>query len=88
MFLGLAQLELGDAAGSEAVSQCWSFPYSGFSLCSCQTYKEAIASNSTQPLAHQGLAKVYEKGEKWEEYAIALESLASLFRDAFVYVLE
>ncbi|KZV61771.1 TPR-like protein [Peniophora sp. CONT] len=64
VFLGLAQSELGDAAGSEA------------------TYKEAIALNGTQPLAHQGLAKVYEKGEKWEEYASALEGLAKLFRDA------
>ncbi|VDB87360.1 unnamed protein product [Peniophora sp. CBMAI 1063] len=64
VFLGLAQSELGDVAGSEA------------------TYKEAIALNGAQPLAHQGLAKVYEKAKKWEEYALALEALARLFHDA------
>ncbi|KAI0322400.1 TPR-like protein [Amylostereum chailletii] len=47
-----------------------------------QTYQSAIQSNPKQLLAWQGLTKVYERAEKWDQYAEALLGLAKMFKKA------
>ncbi|KAK7692824.1 hypothetical protein QCA50_004459 [Cerrena zonata] len=47
-----------------------------------QAYRKAIGSNPDQPLAWQGLSKLYDKLEKWDEYADTLQQLAELFKKA------
>jgi hypothetical protein len=37
-------------------------------------------------LRHQGLSKVYERGEKWDEYAETLLELAMLFGNSYAFL--
>ncbi|KAI0371043.1 TPR-like protein [Pilatotrama ljubarskyi] len=43
-----------------------------------QAYRKAVDLNPEQLLAWQGLSQLYEKLEKWEDYAESLEKLANL----------
>lgn len=47
-----------------------------------QMFLKAFKSNPDQPLALQGLCKLYESSQKWDKYAESLESLAPLFAKA------
>ncbi|GEM07171.1 antiviral protein SKI3 [Rhodotorula toruloides] len=40
-----------------------------------ETYKKAIEQSPTQPLARQGLATLYEKNQRWTDYARELQGL-------------
>ncbi|THH06300.1 hypothetical protein EW146_g9652 [Bondarzewia mesenterica] len=44
-----------------------------------ETYRSAIQTSPKQPLAWQGLAKVYEQAQKWDQYTETLHNLAKLF---------
>ncbi|KAH8093923.1 TPR-like protein [Cristinia sonorae] len=44
-----------------------------------QAYRKAIELNPDQVLAWQGIAKLYERKESWDQYSDALEHLAQLF---------
>ncbi|KAF8513017.1 TPR-like protein [Hysterangium stoloniferum] len=46
---------------------------------SLQTYIKATELNPEQALAWQGLSKLYERTEKWDEYAATLRHLTDLF---------
>ncbi|GJE96722.1 TPR-like protein [Phanerochaete sordida] len=47
-----------------------------------QMYLKALKANPDQPLALQGLTKLYETSRKWDQYAESLEKLAHLFAKA------
>ncbi|GAA5820347.1 hypothetical protein JCM11251_005586 [Rhodosporidiobolus azoricus] len=47
-----------------------------------ETYKKAIEQSPSQPLARQGLATFYEKGQRWSDYARELQGLMQLFEEA------
>ncbi|PVG02399.1 TPR-like protein [Serendipita vermifera] len=64
VFLGLANLELGDSKKSE------------------EAYLAATQLNAQQPLAWQGLSKLYEHTEQWGNYAQSLLKLAELFSES------
>ncbi|KAG8761021.1 Superkiller protein 3 [Serendipita sp. 396] len=44
-----------------------------------EAYRAAIKENESQPLAWQGISRLYERTEQWEPYAQALLKLADLF---------
>ncbi|KAA1474268.1 superkiller protein 3 [Dentipellis sp. KUC8613] len=44
-----------------------------------QVYRSAIEANPKQPLAWQGLSKVYERLQQWDQYYETLYGLARLF---------
>ncbi|BGO99697.1 Superkiller protein 3 [Rhodotorula toruloides] len=47
-----------------------------------ETYKKAIEQSPTQALARQGLATLYEKSQRWTDYARELQGLMQLFADS------
>ncbi|EKM54043.1 uncharacterized protein PHACADRAFT_145635 [Phanerochaete carnosa HHB-10118-sp] len=47
-----------------------------------QMYLKAFKTNPDQPLALQGLTKLYEASQKWDQYAESLEKLVHMFAKA------
>ncbi|OCH91806.1 TPR-like protein [Obba rivulosa] len=47
-----------------------------------QVYRKAIAASPEQPLAWQGLSKLYEQSQNWEKYVETLGHIAGLFAKA------
>ncbi|KZT56246.1 hypothetical protein CALCODRAFT_323866 [Calocera cornea HHB12733] len=47
-----------------------------------KAYKQATTLQPANPLAHQGLSKLYERTSQYAQYALSLHTLASLFAAA------